>query len=177
MLSGMRTTGEGAVSAADRMTVAEALYGLVTAVVRHNPREISLTSASTLSTLQQTGPRRITELAAVEGVTQPSVTTLVTGLERAGLVERQPDPGDGRVVLVALTAAGEDYLRRRRRAGAEAISGLIGKLPAGEAAALMAAAPALRHLHDLDSQRRAAGSRIPERDAAALTPRAGDRRQ
>lgn len=101
----------------ERITVAEALYRLVSVAVRQQPREISLTSASTLATVERTGPRRITDLAAIEGVTQPSMTALVTVLERAGLVERRQDPRDQRVVLVALTAAGTDYLRSRRRAG------------------------------------------------------------
>jgi DNA-binding MarR family transcriptional regulator len=140
----------------ERIAVAEALYRLVSAAVRQQPREISLTSASTLATVERTGPRRITDLAAIEGVTQPSMTALVTVLERAGLVERRQDPGDQRVVLVALTAAGTDYLRSRRRAGAEAFARLIDKLPPDETATLLAAAPALQHLHELDDEHRAA---------------------
>src|SRR5580692_1833280 len=54
---------------------------------------------------------------------------------------------------VALTAAGADYLRARRRAGADAFAALIAKLPAAEAQALLAATPALQHLRDLDSER------------------------
>jgi DNA-binding MarR family transcriptional regulator len=141
----------------ERIAVAEALYRLVSAAVRQQPRQISLTSASTLATVERTGPRRITDLAAIEGVTQPSMTALVTVLERAGLVERRQDPRDQRVVLVALTAAGTDYLRSRRRAGAEAFARLIDKLPPDEIATLLAAAPALQHLHELDDEQRAAG--------------------
>jgi len=139
-----------------RITVAEALYRLVSTAVQQQPREISLTSASTLATVDRTGPRRITDLAAIEGVAQPSMTALVNVLERAGLVERGQDPGDQRVVLVALTAAGTDYLRSRRKAGAEAFARLIDKLPPDETATLLAAAPALQHLHELDDERRAA---------------------
>ena len=84
------------------------------------------------------------------------MTALVNVLERAGVVERGQDPGDQRVVLVALTAAGTDYLRSRRKAGAEALSRLIDKLPPDETATLLAAAPALQHLHELDDERRAA---------------------
>jgi hypothetical protein len=65
------------------------------------------------------------------------------------------------VVLVALTAAGADYLRSRRRAGTEALARLIDKLPRDEVAALLAAAPALRHLHELDNEQRAAGHQVP----------------
>lgn len=139
-----------------RSAIAEALFRLVAGVVVQQPRDLSLTSVSTLATVERTGPRRITDLAVIEGVAQPSMTALVNVLERAGLVERRPAPHDQRVVLVALTAAGADYLRARRRAGADAFAQLIGKLPADEVAALLAAGPALRHLNELDDERRAA---------------------
>jgi len=138
----------------DRDLLGEALYGLVTLAVRNGPREISLTSASTLSTLDRTGARRLTDLAVIQGVTQPSMSVLVTGLEQAGLAERRPDPSDKRVVLVALTPAGAQYIRDRRRAGARAFADLIDKLPEDEAAALAAAVPALNRLRELDSDRR-----------------------
>src|ERR1700678_3969446 len=136
----------------DRMAAAEALYRLITAAVRQQPRDISLTSASTLATLERTGPRRITDLAVVERITQPAMTSLVTALERSGLAERRADPRDQRVVLVALTAAGADYLRFRRRASAAELARLIDKLPPADAAAPRAATPALRQLHELDEQ-------------------------
>jgi DNA-binding MarR family transcriptional regulator len=158
-----RDSGQRPAQADERLAVAETLYQLIATAVRQQPREISLTSASTLATVERTGPRRITDLAFIEGVTQPSMTALVTVLERSGLVERQQDPQDQRVVLVALTEAGADYLRTRRRAGAEAFARLIGKLPSDEATALLAAAPALRHLHELDDERRAASRPAPGR--------------
>jgi DNA-binding MarR family transcriptional regulator len=130
-------------------TIAEALWTLVSAVVRQYPRDMSLTSMSTLSTLEQTGPRRLTDLAGVEGITQPSMTTLVGQLERLGLVERQRDPRDGRVVLVAVTGAGRAKIRARRRAGSKALASLIDRLPPAETAALAAAVPALGQLVDL----------------------------
>jgi DNA-binding MarR family transcriptional regulator len=134
----------------DRMAAAEALYRLITAAVRLQPRDMSLTSASTLATLERTGPRRITDLAVIERVSQPAMTSLVTALEKTGLAERRADPRDQRVVLVALTAAGADYLRFRRRAVAEDFARLIDKLPPADAAALLAATPALCQLHELE---------------------------
>jgi DNA-binding MarR family transcriptional regulator len=145
------------------MAAAEAIYRLMTAAVRQQPRDISLTAASALATVERTGPRRITELAVSEGVTQPSVTALVSVLERAGLAERRADPRDQRAVLVVLTAAGAGYLRSRRRAGTEAVARLISKLPPDETAALLAATPALRHLYELGDQQRAAGHHSPGR--------------
>src|SRR3984957_2024929 len=105
--------------AEQRAATGIALYALVIEAVRRNPRTMSLTSLSTLSTLDRTGPRRITELAVVEGVTQPSMTTLIRVLEHDGMVERRGDPSDRRVALVAVTKTGSDFVRSRRRAGAE----------------------------------------------------------
>jgi DNA-binding MarR family transcriptional regulator len=144
-----------------RDAIGEALYGLAILAVRNGPRDISLTAASTLSTLDRTGPRRLTDLAMIQGVTQPSMSVLVTGLEQAGLAARRPDPSDRRVVLVALTETGARYIRVRRRSGAEAFADLINKLPDDEAAALAAAVPALNRLRELDSDRRAAAADHP----------------
>lgn len=124
------------------------------AAVRSQPRDISLTSLSTLATLDQTGPSRITDLAASEGVMQPSMTALVNALQRSGLVERRTDPTDRRVALVALTSAGSDYIRARRQAGVEAFMQLIEELPADEADALAAVIPALKRIEKLDGERR-----------------------
>jgi DNA-binding MarR family transcriptional regulator len=145
-----------------RVAIGEALYGLVTLAVKYGPRQISLTAASTLSTLDRTGARRLTDLAVIEGVSQPSMSVLVTGLEQAGLAERRPDPADKRVVLVALTAAGAEYIRSRRRAGAATFADLIDKLPAGQAAALLAAVPAMHRLRELESDQRAAAAGGPQ---------------
>jgi DNA-binding MarR family transcriptional regulator len=145
-----------------RIAIGEALYGLVTLAVKYGPRQISLTSASTLSTLDRTGARRLTDLAVIEGVSQPSMSVLVTGLEQAGLAERRPDPADKRVVLVALTAAGAEYIRARRRAGAGTFADLIDKLPADQAAALLAAVPAMNRLRELESDQRAAAAGGPQ---------------
>jgi DNA-binding MarR family transcriptional regulator len=116
---------------------------------------MSLTSASTLATLDRTGPRRITDLAVVEGVTQPAMTALVLVMEESGLVERRGDASDKRVTLVCLTEAGASYVRRRRQAGVDAYARLIDELTGDEIEALVAALPALKHLAELESQGRA----------------------
>jgi DNA-binding MarR family transcriptional regulator len=138
---------------------ADALSALLSAAARRAPRDRSLTSVATLSTLARTGPRRITDLAAIEGVTQPSMTALITALERDGLVERHTDPADKRVALIAATPAGLDYSRHRRQATITSLARLIEKLPPDQVAALTAATPALLHLRDLDNQQREPTSR------------------
>lgn len=59
-------------------------------------------------------PRRITELAAREGVTQPGISRLINRLEERGWVKRDADPDDGRVVLVTLTEEGQKALGNLR---------------------------------------------------------------
>ena len=75
---------------------------------------LSLTAAATLARLQMDGPARLTELATAEGVSQPSMTALVARLSAQGLVRREPDPTDGRAVVLSLTEAGADLLAQRR---------------------------------------------------------------
>jgi DNA-binding MarR family transcriptional regulator len=107
------------------------------------PRDISLTTAATLNLLEWAGPQRMTQLAAREGVAQPSMTALVGKLEAQGLAERRADPSDARAVLVALTAAGQRYVRDRRRTGAAMLAEVLGDLAEEEASSLCAALPAL----------------------------------
>src|SRR5258707_15854648 len=109
--------------------IGEALQALAGLAVRRDGRELSLTAASTLAPLDRTGPRRVTDLAVAEGVTQPSMTAVITQLQHLGLAERRRDPADGRVVLVALTTEGRRHLTASRRAGASVFTALIEKLP------------------------------------------------
>jgi len=167
----------------DRRASAEAVYRLSTAVIRYTAqmRQLSLTAVSTLSALERRGPQRISELAGLQGVAQPSMTVLVGSLEQAGLMARRPDPSDGRAVLVSLTPQGEEFLAGRRRAGAERMSELVGKLSPAEAEALAAAVPALLRLRELQEEAmesgNAAGAASPSkvtasapRSTAAKTP-------
>lgn len=52
------------------------------------------------------------ELADRVGVTRATMTGLIDTLERDGLVRREPDPDDRRMMSVHLTERGEDALRR-----------------------------------------------------------------
>lgn len=150
--------GEPGEQPPDHAAIAESLYGLITLLLPNRPRDVSLTTLATLATLDRSGPQRLTDLAAIEGVAQPSMTVLVTGLERAGLVRRCASPDDGRVVLVALTPAGISYLRDRRRAGTTAVADLAGELSPEDLSALTAAVPAIRRLSDLYAARTAAAT-------------------
>jgi DNA-binding MarR family transcriptional regulator len=139
---------------------AAAVHDLLASFIRLTPRDMSLTSLAALSTLNRNGPRRITELAASEGVTQPTVTSLVAALVRAGYVERRGDPTDKRAVVVAITESGSAYLRSRRAITAAVFADAVDKLSPEEAATLAAAGPVIERLRDLvDEQRGAAQER------------------
>jgi DNA-binding MarR family transcriptional regulator len=130
--------------AAGVTTALERLIGLFRSL---SPADgLSLTAAATLATLDRSGPRRITALAAHEGVTQPAMTQLVDRLQGAGLLDRVPDPADGRVVQVRITEEGRALLARRRAVRAERVAGLLARLSPGDQALLTAALPALEAL-------------------------------
>jgi DNA-binding MarR family transcriptional regulator len=130
-------------------SIGEVLFALGTLGIRQRPRDLSLTALSSLSTIERTGPRRLTDLAVGEGVTQPSMSALVSQLERLDFVERQSDARDGRVVRVAITSAGLEHLNTLRRVGASVFDVLIGKLTAPEAVSLRAALPTFGRMLEL----------------------------
>jgi len=96
--------------------------------------------ASLLSVLVFAGPRSVTRLAAIEQVTPPAITKLVTALEAEGLVTRERSPDDRRMVLVAATAAGVNVLERGRSARIGVIADLLDGASADDLATLRAAA-------------------------------------
>ena len=127
--------------AADVAAGLERLFGLFRSL---SPASgLSLTAAATLATLERSGPCRLTSLAAREGVTQPAMTQLVARLQDAGLVTRDPDPADGRVVQVCITGEGKVTLARRRQARAERLAGLLARLSPDQRTTLAAALPAM----------------------------------
>ena len=125
---------------------AGALYSLTSDIARLLPRDMSMTSVSTLSTLYQHSPQRITALAAAQGVTQPSMTSLIGSLEKSGMVRRRPDPADRRATLIELTDRGFNYIVERRRRGTEQLVAYIATLSGDERQALTNALPTLRTL-------------------------------
>jgi DNA-binding MarR family transcriptional regulator len=59
---------------------------------------------------------RLSELAAQARMTLPAMSELVDDLQRLGIVERRPDPTDGRAKLICLTDAGWEAMRTARHA-------------------------------------------------------------
>lgn len=138
-------------SGADQGDLAESLASRVTRLVVLLRRElvpfgISLAQVSTLSTLRERGAQRLTALAEIERVAQPSMSVLVARMEGLGWVARKQEAGDRRTVIVEITEAGETLLRRIAEARTSALADHLAALEPGERAALVAALPALGRL-------------------------------
>ncbi len=78
-------------------------------------RRFSLSQASVLGRLDREGTMSIGDMAAAERVRPQSMTQTIGDLEADGLIERSPDPSDGRRMLVDLTAQGRQTLEQDRR--------------------------------------------------------------
>jgi DNA-binding MarR family transcriptional regulator len=72
------------------------------------------TSIAALATIERHGPMTPSEIAAIERVKRPTITRTLGCLEREGLIDRAPDPADGRSSLVSVNGAGRERLRRLR---------------------------------------------------------------
>ncbi|MFL5872602.1 MAG: MarR family winged helix-turn-helix transcriptional regulator [Solirubrobacterales bacterium] len=72
------------------------------------------TSVAALATIERHGPLTPSEIAAIERVKRPTITRTLGCLEREGLIDRAPDPADGRSSLVSVNGAGRERLRRLR---------------------------------------------------------------
>jgi DNA-binding MarR family transcriptional regulator len=121
-------------------------------LVRQLGGELSRTEVGLLKTLGA-GSRRITELAELEGLAQPTITILIKQLEAKGLVTRTRQPGDGRVVLVSLTDSGnaalEDYRGRLRAV----LGGCLAEIADDQVEALATATETLAQLVDVLQER------------------------
>jgi DNA-binding MarR family transcriptional regulator len=110
-------------------------------VAREDPASgLSAARLSALSVLVFGGPRTLGELAAAERVRPPTMTSIVRGLEQAGLVRREADASDGRVVRVRVTPKGERVLQRGRERRIASLAARLGALSPDEVARVHEAA-------------------------------------
>jgi DNA-binding MarR family transcriptional regulator len=107
---------------------------------------LTLTQLSTLAALERHGPSTPGVLAEIEKVQPPSMTRIVSSLERRGLVLRTPHPTDGRQVVVSATDAARDLLRADRRRREEWLSRQLADMTSDERDALREVAPLLERL-------------------------------
>jgi DNA-binding MarR family transcriptional regulator len=103
---------------------------------------------SVLASLGHNGPMRMGELAAVEGISGPSLTGIIGRLEDRGFVQRSDDPDDARSTLAAATAAGLDALEEARRERTAFLVTRLGRLSASERETLALAVVLLGRMVD-----------------------------
>ncbi len=96
--------------------------------------------ASVLSVLVFRGPVTMSALAEAEQVRPPTITRLVDGLERRGLVRRVGDRDDGRVQLVEATPAGKRLLQKGRARRVERFARGVARLSTDDQRVLARAA-------------------------------------
>ncbi|HEX3687977.1 MAG TPA: MarR family transcriptional regulator [Gaiellaceae bacterium] len=103
--------------------------------------------ASVLSRLDREGAQTTSALAAAERVRPQSMAQTLAELETAGLIDRRPDPADGRRVLIELTPGGrERVLEARGRREDWLAAAIAEELEPDEQQTLLAAVPLLRRL-------------------------------
>jgi len=109
--------------------------------------EVTLPESSALARLDRAGPTTASALAKLEQISPQSMGATLAALEARGLIERRPDPDDGRQAVISLTKSGLQVLRNRRSARTEHLArALSTSFTRAELKQLMAAAPLIDRL-------------------------------
>lgn len=137
------TVSDNAELGADLLSVVARLNRLATQRAR---LPLPWARARLLSTIEDQGEARISDLAYLDHCSQPTMTTQVRRLEDAGLVTRTPDPGDARAVLIRITQQGRQTLEQARADRAAAINPRLERLSAEERTTLAASVDIIRRL-------------------------------
>lgn len=108
---------------------------------------LTLPESAALVRLDRGGPTTPSALARLEQISPQSVGATLAALEARRLVERRPDPLDGRRAVISVTEAGRQVLRDRRNAHTELLArALTDGFTRTELDLLAAAAPLLERL-------------------------------
>ena len=121
--------------------------------------ELTPTAASALATVERHGPLTPSELAEIERVKRPTATRTLRVLVEAGLVDRAPDPDDGRSALIGINADGRERLRRLRGRKNAYLARRMRDLPLADLEALERAAAILEGILEEPRAAHRGGSR------------------
>jgi len=110
--------------------LADQLHSAAIHLLRHLRREddsigISAPRLSALSVVVFAGPLTLGQLATAEQVKPPTMTRIVTGLEKAGLVNRREDAKDGRLTQIHATKKGRMVLAAGRAKRVETLAAAV----------------------------------------------------
>ena len=117
---------------------------------RHDVAGLTPTQLAALATVEQSGPLRLGDLAAAEGIAPSTLTRLVTALEDSGYVRRCTDPSDARASTLAITALGHEMLERIRSESTLVLAESLRSLTPVQRVALSSALPVLEQLAETD---------------------------
>jgi DNA-binding MarR family transcriptional regulator len=123
--------------------------GLFTRRLRQSPvqDELTMPEMSALSRLDRGGPATPSALARAEQITPQGMGATLNSLARRGLVERHPDPQDGRRTVMTLTEAGRQVVHSKRSARTRQLAEILsGRFTRAELEILLAAAPLIERL-------------------------------
>jgi DNA-binding MarR family transcriptional regulator len=113
---------------------------------QYAPQSLTAGQISTLAGLEAIGPVRLGDLADYEGVSAPTQSRIVASLQAHNLIDRTPDPDDGRAFLLAISSQGAARLSHLREERSAFLTERIAALPPEHREALLAALPALEAL-------------------------------
>jgi DNA-binding MarR family transcriptional regulator len=108
--------------------------------------ELSFPETAALGRLDRGGPAAAADLARKEQISPQSMGATLSELEARGLVKRQPDPADGRRILLSISAAGRRELNRRRHARIEQLTKGLEDFTETELTQLAVASPLIERL-------------------------------
>lgn len=136
---------------AERAAVADRLHSAAIHLLRQLRKQddrsgISAARLSALSVAVFAGPVTMGQLAAAEQVTAPTMTRLVAAMERDGLVAREPDQDDGRVIWIRATAKGARILYAARDRRIAVLAADLGALDRSDLTRLAEAAAIIERL-------------------------------
>ena len=115
-------------------------------LAQRSTSELTFAQISALVMVEKHGPIRQGELAAREKVAAPSMTRTVSGLVEAGLVQKIPDPEDGRSCHIVVTEAARTLLEKIRTERSAMLAERVARLSPQQYETLVAALPVLEQL-------------------------------
>jgi DNA-binding MarR family transcriptional regulator len=125
----------------DAEDLADQLHSVAIHLLRQLRKEddasgLSAPRLSALSVVVFGGPLTLGDLARTEQVKPPTMTRIVTGLEKDGLVKRRDDPNDGRLTHIVATPRGQKVLAAGRARRIETLTRAVNRLERKELAEL-----------------------------------------
>jgi DNA-binding MarR family transcriptional regulator len=115
---------------------------------RNDTYGLTPTQLAALATVERSGPLRLGDLAAAEGVAPSTLTRLVAVLEEAGYVRRDADPKDARASTLAITVQGHEMMENLRAESTAVLTQSLALLSIEQRSALASALPVLEQLAD-----------------------------